>query len=83
MLPGCCTAICQRQFPPNCHWTIGVQGGVRYESILDDNDGDLKRASFPIGGLGTIPFSFANGTNDDSGDRLVATVTGYLKFRFW
>jgi len=72
------------EFSLNCHWTIGVQGGVRYESILDDNDRDLNSSSFTIGGpFGTIPFRFANGTNDDSGDRLVATVTGYLKFRFW
>jgi hypothetical protein len=75
------------EFSLNCHWVIGVQGGIRYESILEDNDRDLNRdsftTSFPIIGSVTVPFRFANGTNDNSGDRLVGTVTGYVKFRFW
>lgn len=64
-----------------CHWSIGAEGGVRYESVLDDNDTDLDRASFNPG-IGTISFRFANGANNDSGDRLTFPVTGYLKFRF-
>ena len=65
-----------------CHWSIGAQGGVQYDGVLDDNDRDLNTAGFNFGGPFNTTFRFANGVNNDSGDRLYFPVSGYVKFRF-
>ena len=56
---------------------IGADAGLRYESKLTPDDGDLNRARF--GGLG---FPDLHKLNDNAGDRLVCPVTLYAKFRF-
>jgi hypothetical protein len=70
------------EYRAECHWSIGVEAGVRYESQLDQNDRDFKGFTgfdgIPIG----VPLAPFRRANDDVGDRLVCPVMGYLKFRF-
>lgn len=77
-------AVVGLEFNVTCHWTLGVNGGVRYASRLDDDDSDLNRDGFSIAnGFATVrSFRFANESNNNSGDRWTVPVTGYLKFRF-
>lgn len=65
-----------------CNFVVGVNGGVRYESSLEDDDSDFNSTDFDTGIFGTVPLSFANGINDDAGERWTCPVTGYFKFRF-
>ncbi|MEY2525648.1 MAG: hypothetical protein QOE73_419 [Verrucomicrobiota bacterium] len=55
----------------SCHFSVGVDAGVRYETKLDGNDSDLIDQ-----GYSTI----SNVNN--AGDRLYCPVTVYGKFRF-
>jgi hypothetical protein len=64
-----------------CHWAVGVEGGARYESTLDDNDNDYKGLSV-FDGLFAVPLRPFRPSNDDVGDRWSVPVTGYVKFRF-
>jgi hypothetical protein len=52
-------------------WTLGVNGGVRYESPLEGRKHDLSRDgnNNPFGEI-------------DSGDRWTIPITAYAKFRF-
>jgi hypothetical protein len=79
---GTGSAVLGFEFNIGCHFTVGVNGGVRYESRLDDDDTDLNTRGFTFTGITVTNFSFANQTNNNSGDRWTAPVTGYLKFRF-
>lgn len=56
---------------------VGVDAGLRYETKLVQDDGDLNRANF----LG-FPSSNLSKINDNAGDRLFCPVTFYAKFRF-
>lgn len=55
----------------SCHFSVGVDAGVRYESKLDGNDTDLTAQGFS-----------AISNVNDAGDRLYCPVTIYGKFRF-
>lgn len=73
------------EVPINCHWSFGVEGGVRYESKLDSTD--VIRRTFGYYDtnpalLGSYNVS-ANAANyNDAGDRLYFPANIYLKFRF-
>ncbi len=69
------------EYNVTCHWTVGVNGGIRYESKLSDDDRDLSRQGFRFGST-FVPTNFATPSNNDSGDRWTVPVTGYVKFRF-
>ncbi|MEY2546022.1 MAG: hypothetical protein QOG48_1139, partial [Verrucomicrobiota bacterium] len=59
---------------------LGVNGGMRYQTRLEDDDGAFdKLRHFPGGGVirRTVGTS-----NDDAGDRWTVPVNGYVKFRF-
>jgi hypothetical protein len=58
-------------------FSVGADAGLRYESKLADDDGDLDRANF----AGTT-FPNLNKINDNAGDRLFCPVTFYAKIRF-
>jgi hypothetical protein len=64
-----------------CRWALGVEGGVRYESRLGQNDSDLKGLRFFDDEFATPLRSFRP-VNDNAGDRWTVPVTGYVKFRF-
>ncbi len=63
-----------------CHWTLGVNGGVRYQTRLEGNDGDLVGRDFI--GLVPVPLNKIRPANNDAGDRWTVPVSGYVKFRF-
>jgi hypothetical protein len=75
---GTGSALLGLEYRVTCHWTLGMNAGVRYQSELDDNDRDLSRISNP----GGVDLSFLKGLNNNAGDRWSAPVTGYVKFRF-
>ena len=77
---GAGTALLGLEFVFACHWAIGVNGGVHYETTLDENDRDFR--DFVNFGITSVPRRAFRQANDDSGDRWTAPVTGYLKFRF-
>lgn len=58
-------------------FSVGADAGLRYESKLADDDGDLNRAN-PAG----LGFPNLNKANDNAGDRLFCPVTFYAKIRF-
>jgi hypothetical protein len=55
----------------SCHFSVGVDAGVRYESQLEGNDTDLVAQGYS---------AISNVNN--AGDRLYCPVTVYGKFRF-
>jgi hypothetical protein len=77
---GAGTALLGAEFTFACHWAIGVNGGVHYETRLDQNDDDFR--DFAVIGLDAVPRRHFRDANNDAGDRWTAPVTGYLKFRF-
>lgn len=79
---GTAAAVLGIEYNIGCHFTIGINGGARYETRLEADDHDLNTHGFTFNGTTVTNFSFANQTNNNSGDRLTAPVTGYLKFRF-
>jgi opacity protein-like surface antigen len=64
-----------------CHWAVGVESGIRYESRLEDNDNDYRGLA-AFDGLFAVPLRAFRESNDDAGDRWSVPVTGYLKFKF-
>jgi hypothetical protein len=76
------------EVPISCHWAVGLEGGVRYESQLEaSNDIILNRNYYYNAIYGyVLPEGSTNPAraryNHDAGDRLYCPVTGYLKFRF-
>jgi hypothetical protein len=64
-----------------CHWDIGVEGGARYQSRLNQDNSDFHQQRFFDGVVRSslIPF---RPVNDNAGDRWTVPVTGYVKFRF-
>ena len=79
---GTGAAVLGMEYNVTCHWTLGVNGGVRYATRLEQSDSDLRRASFTVPNGPTIPLRFATPSNDNAGDRWTVPVTGYVKFRF-
>jgi hypothetical protein len=79
---GAGTALLGVEFIVACHWAIGVNGGVHYETRLDQNDNDYKGFVDFGGGLFDVPLRPFRQSNDDAGDRWTAPVTGYVKLRF-
>jgi hypothetical protein len=77
---GAGTALLGVEFIVACHWAIGVNGGVHYETRLDQNDSNFK--DFASFGATGVPLRAFRDANNDSGDRWTAPVTGYVKFRF-
>jgi hypothetical protein len=75
------SALLGLEFRLACHWAVGVESGIRYETKLGDNDSDYKGlAAFDT--LFAVPLRAFRPSNDDAGDRWSVPVTGYLKFRF-
>ena len=74
------SALLGLEFRVTCHWAVGVNGGVRYETELEDDDHDLDDliSADPFG----LDLTFLKKTNNDVGDRWYCPVTGYVKFRF-
>jgi hypothetical protein len=64
-----------------CHWSLGLEGGVRYENRLGQDDSDFKDLRF-FDGVLALPLKEFRPINDDSGDRLFFPVNGYVKLRF-
>jgi hypothetical protein len=74
------------EVPLSCHWSLGLEAGLRYQSELDgtdvidrtftfyDRQGTHRQGTYNIGG--------SPGNYNDAGDRLSVPVTGYIKFRF-
>jgi hypothetical protein len=58
-------------------FSVGADAGLRYESKLAGDDGDLNRVN--LAGFG---FPNLNRVNDNAGDRLFCPVTFYAKIRF-
>jgi hypothetical protein len=79
---GAGTALLGLEFIVACHWAIGVNGGVHYETTLDENDTNYRGFVNFAGGLFAVPLRHFRQSNDDAGDRWTAPVTGYVKFRF-
>lgn len=76
-LIGTAAGILGLEYALNCHVSIGVEGGVRYESPLRDDDRTFEHTrvlGFPLGFLRPI--------NNDAGDRLMVPVTGFVKVRW-
>lgn len=71
------SALAGIEVPITRCFAVGADAGLRYESKLAKDDGDLKRSSFA--GLG---FQNLNKINDNAGDRLFCPVTLYAKIRF-
>lgn len=65
----------------NCHWSLGVEGGVRYQSRLSEKDSDFTPNSLHFFNT-TFDGRFLRPTNNDAGDRWTVPVNGYVKFRF-
>lgn len=73
------------EVPINCHWSFGVEGGVRYESQLDGTDVINRTFTYYDTNpafAGTYTFTKNPGHYNDAGDRLYFPATVYLKFRF-
>jgi hypothetical protein len=77
---GTGAALLGLEYSMNCHWVLGLNAGVRYQSELQDSDRDLNR--FNNGGTAPFDISFINKLNDNAGDRWSVPITGYIKFRF-
>lgn len=60
----------------DCHWSVGIEGGARYESQPDENDRNFA------GFVRNVPVGAFRQINNDSADRLYCPVNGYVKFRF-
>ena len=78
---GAGTALLGVEWIVACHWAVGVNGGVHYETRLDQNDNDF-RGFVDFAGIFAVPLRHFRQSNDDAGDRWTAPVTGYVKFRF-
>ena len=65
------------EVPLSCHWSVGLDAGIRYQSPLDPSS-DITRYNYR-----GIPYQVSDQHyNHDAGDRLYVPVTGYIKFRF-
>ncbi|HEX4638160.1 MAG TPA: hypothetical protein VH170_01605 [Chthoniobacterales bacterium] len=77
-LIGTGAAMLGAEYAINCHVSIGVEGGIRYESPLDDDDRTFEHRSV----LGIVPLGFLRSVNNGVGDRLVVPASGYVKLRW-
>lgn len=64
-----------------CHWSLGLEGGVRYENRLGQDDSDFKGLRF-FDDVFALHLKEFRPLNDDSGDRFFLPVNGYVKVRF-
>lgn len=64
-----------------CHWFIGANAAIRYQSSLSENDRDFTRGAVDFEG-GRFSGRFLRPMNNDAGERWTVPVTGYVKFRF-
>jgi hypothetical protein len=71
------SALAGIEVPVTRCFAIGADAGLRYESKLAQDDGNLKHST--IAGFG---FPNLNKANDNAGDRLFCPVTLYGKIRF-
>lgn len=71
------------EVPINCHWSFGLEGGVRYESQLDAS-GDITQFSYYEDPSTPDRFTVPDLAkyNEGAGDRLYFPATAYLKYRF-
>ena len=60
-------------------FAVGADAGMRYDSKLAQDDGDLDKSRFPNF---NVNFPNLNKINDNAGDRLYCPVTLYAKIRF-
>jgi hypothetical protein len=70
------------EYRPECHWSVGVEAGLRYISQLSENDRDFKGDATFFFNEVHVPISPFRRANDNSGDRLVVPLDAYIKFRF-
>jgi hypothetical protein len=75
------TAMLGLEFRLTCHWDLGVEGGIRYQSELSQNDRDYHGFA-PIDGVAGVPLKPFAASNNDVGERWTVPVNGYVKFRF-
>lgn len=73
------------EIPLTCHWSFGVEGGVRYESELEGTD--VIRSTFTYydtnpAVAGTYPIAGDPENYNSDGARLYFPANVYLKFRF-
>lgn len=71
------SALAGIEVPVTRCFAIGADAGLRYESKLAQNDGDLNHSS-----IAGFAFPNLNKANDNGGDRLFCPVTLYAKIRF-
>ena len=74
------TALLGLEYSFTCHFALGINGGVSYQTELDDDDSDLEEAIVAGNPFG-IDASFVTHLNN-GGDRWYAPVSVYAKFRF-
>jgi hypothetical protein len=73
------------EVPINCHWSFGVEGGVRYESKLDGTDVIRRTFTWYDNNPAVIGTHNVVGNPENynsAGDRLYFPANIYLKFRF-
>jgi hypothetical protein len=71
------SALAGIEIPVTHCFAVGADAGLRYESKLAQDDGDLKHSTFA-----GFPFINLNKINNNAGDRLFCPVTLYAKIRF-
>ncbi len=64
-----------------CHWDLGVEGGIRYQSTLSQNDRDY-RGFAPFDGLFAVPLKPFAASNNNAGDSWTVPLNAYVKYRF-
>ena len=74
---GTGTGLLGLEFAISCHVSVGIEGGIRYESPLDDDDRTFESRT----ALG-FPLGFLRSINNDVGDRLIIPANGYVKLRW-
>lgn len=68
----------------DCRWSIGVEGGFRYESSVESDDAAFHPGFFRVDGPQPFEVGLKSITsfNQSPGDRCYWPVNGYVKFRF-
>ncbi len=80
---GTAALLIGAEVPLSCHWSLGLEAGIRYHSQLDGSN-DITRYKYYQ--YSDIHYGYSNRVDDrhynDAGDRLDVPVNGYIKFRF-
>ena len=70
------------EVPLTCHWSLGLEAGVRYHSQLDGSNDITRYQPYYYYTESSTPYHVDNRHYNDAGDRLDVPVNGYIKFRF-